>query len=77
MVAGPGRDRFAGVLEMGGAGVRSSWRASRRRWMWARDRDVLLVRVVTSDRIEGWAEWAAMSEPRYCAEQTRAAVSVC
>ncbi|MYU06010.1 o-succinylbenzoate synthase [Streptomyces sp. SID8366] len=31
-------------------------------------RDVLLVRVVTSDGIEGWAECAAMSEPRYCSE---------
>ncbi|ATL32758.1 o-succinylbenzoate synthase [Streptomyces formicae] len=30
-------------------------------------RDVLLVRVVTADG-EGWAECAAMSEPRYCSE---------
>ncbi|MFD7662100.1 o-succinylbenzoate synthase [Streptomyces sp. NPDC059788] len=38
-------------------------------------RDVLLVRVVTSDG-EGWAECAAMSEPRYCSEYVDGAVDV-
>ncbi|MGW3833112.1 o-succinylbenzoate synthase [Streptomyces microflavus] len=39
-------------------------------------RDVLLVRVVTSDGIEGWAECAAMSEPRYCSEYVDGAQDV-
>ncbi|MFI0766221.1 o-succinylbenzoate synthase [Streptomyces sp. NPDC021218] len=38
-------------------------------------RDVLLVRVVTADR-EGWAECAAMSEPRYCSEYVDGAQDV-
>ncbi|MFJ9776905.1 o-succinylbenzoate synthase [Kitasatospora sp. NPDC101157] len=38
-------------------------------------RDVLLVRVVTSEG-EGWAECAAMSEPRYCSEYVDAAQDV-
>jgi O-succinylbenzoate synthase len=38
-------------------------------------RDVLLVRVVTSDG-EGWAECAAMSEPRYCSEYVDGAQDV-
>ncbi|MFI8828216.1 o-succinylbenzoate synthase [Streptomyces sp. NPDC053431] len=39
-------------------------------------RDVLLVRVVTSEGIEGWAECAAMSAPRYCAEYVDGAQDV-
>jgi O-succinylbenzoate synthase len=39
-------------------------------------RDVLLVRVVTSDGTEGWAECAAMSEPRYCSEYVDGAQDV-
>ncbi|MFF0203818.1 o-succinylbenzoate synthase [Streptomyces sp. NPDC005017] len=38
-------------------------------------RDVLLVRVVTTEG-EGWAECAAMSEPRYCAEYVDGAQDV-
>ncbi|MFG2623021.1 o-succinylbenzoate synthase [Streptomyces sp. NPDC048507] len=38
-------------------------------------RDVLLVRVVTEDG-EGWAECAAMSEPRYCSEYVDGAQDV-
>nr|WBO75768.1 o-succinylbenzoate synthase [Streptomyces sp. SBE_14.2] len=38
-------------------------------------RDVLLVRVVTTDG-EGWAECAAMSEPRYCSEYVDGAQGV-
>ncbi|MFF6995898.1 o-succinylbenzoate synthase [Streptomyces sp. NPDC008313] len=38
-------------------------------------RDVLLVRVVTSDG-EGWAECGAMSEPRYCSEYADGAQAV-
>ncbi|KAA6212114.1 o-succinylbenzoate synthase [Streptomyces albofaciens JCM 4342] len=38
-------------------------------------RDVLLVRVVTSEG-EGWAECAAMSEPRYCSEYVDGAQDV-
>ncbi|MFD5696931.1 o-succinylbenzoate synthase [Streptomyces lasiicapitis] len=38
-------------------------------------RDVLLVRVVTPDG-EGWAECAAMSEPRYCSEYVDGAQDV-
>ncbi|WP_030245935.1 o-succinylbenzoate synthase [Streptomyces sp. NRRL S-350] len=39
------------------------------------ERDVLLVRVATADG-EGWAECAAMSEPRYCSEYVDAAQDV-
>ncbi|MEU6058948.1 o-succinylbenzoate synthase [Streptomyces sp. NPDC047097] len=39
-------------------------------------RDVLLVRVVTSDGTEGWGECAAMSEPRYCSEYVDGAQDV-
>ncbi|MEU2792859.1 o-succinylbenzoate synthase [Streptomyces sp. NPDC007100] len=39
-------------------------------------RDVLLVRVVTSDGGEGWGECAAMSEPRYCSEYVDGAQDV-
>ncbi|MEU9005986.1 o-succinylbenzoate synthase [Streptomyces sp. NPDC048551] len=39
-------------------------------------RDVLLVRVVTADGTEGWAECAAMSEPRYCSEYVDGAQDV-
>ncbi|WP_030661479.1 o-succinylbenzoate synthase [Streptomyces rimosus] len=38
-------------------------------------RDVLLVRVVTTEG-EGWAECAAMSEPRYCSEHVDGAQDV-
>ncbi|MFB1047418.1 o-succinylbenzoate synthase [Streptomyces chrestomyceticus] len=38
-------------------------------------RDVLLVRVVTTEG-EGWAECAAMSEPRYCSEYVDSAQEV-
>ncbi len=39
-------------------------------------RDVLIVRVVASDGTEGWAECAAMSEPRYCSEYVDGAQDV-
>ncbi|MEU6312264.1 o-succinylbenzoate synthase [Streptomyces sp. NPDC047014] len=39
-------------------------------------RDVLLLRVVTADGTEGWAECAAMSEPRYCSEYVDGAQDV-
>lgn len=41
-----------------------------------RDREALLVRVVTEDGVEGWGECVAMPEPQYCSEYLDGAAEV-